>query len=137
MSNLVKRMTLPSPRPAPFPRAISFAVLALALTLGGVLFWASPVQAQAATVLVKNTGQTATLMLDLDADAPNVAQAFTTSSHVYGYTLSSIGISFDAIADPSTAGSELTVTLNEPGSDGNPDTLLCTLSDPATFTAAM
>ena len=48
---------LPSARPAPFLRAVSFALLAL----GGALLWSAPAEAQTATVLVSNTGQT-TLM---------------------------------------------------------------------------
>ena len=127
---------LHSSSPAAFPRPVRLALLALALA--AVLLWSGPAQAQTPTVLVKNTGQTAsTITLAPDTTNPRDAQAFTTGSHVYGYTLSSIGISFDAIAAPTTAGSELTVTLNEPGSDGNPGSLLCTLSDPATFTASM
>ena len=125
---------VPSARPAPFLRAVGFALLAMAL--GGVLLWSAPARAQTATVLVKNTGQTTFgVNLEPDTDAPKDAQAFTTGSNASGYTLSSIGISFDAIADPSTAGSELTVTLNE-ASGSTPGSALCTLSNPATFSAS-
>ena len=89
-----------------------------------------------ATALIKNTGQDVHLDLPLDADEPKAAQAFTTGPNSEGYALSSIGIVFDNIADVSSAGSELTVTLNE-ASGGNPaDTAECTLTDPATFSAS-
>ena len=88
-------------------------------------------------VLVQNIGQTPTPAgrHPLDADSPNEAQGFTTGANAAGYTLSSIGIRFHTIADISTAGSELTVTLNEE-SGGVPGAALCTLSDPATFSAS-
>ena len=128
-----ERRAVPPARPAPFLRAVRFALLALAL--GGALLCLAPVEAQTATVLIKNTGQTSLVSLAPDTDYPRDAQAFTTGSHNDGYTLGSIGISFDVIADPSSAGSELTVTLNA-NSSGNPGAALCTLSDPATFTAS-
>ena len=97
-----------------------------------------PSDAVAATdVLVQNIGQTPTPSgrHPLDADSPNEAQGFTTGANAAGYTLSSIGISFHTIAAISTAGSELTVTLNEE-SGGEPGSALCTLSDPETFSAS-
>ena len=135
MSNLVKRMDLrrakaalpwmpqgsqfrphpeplavPSARPAPFLRAVMFALLALAL--GGVLLYSTPAEAQTATVLVKNTGQTARgIDGELNSGIPGWAQGFTTGPNATGYTLSSIGIRFRTIADTSTAGGELTASL--------------------------
>ena len=130
-----ERRAGPPARPTPFLGAFRFALLALAL--GGVLLWSGPAEAQTATVLVKNTGQgTPGVSLVAAAATPKDAQAFTTGSNATGYTLSSIGISFDAIDDPSTAGSELTVTLNGLDISGLPGNALCTLSDPATFTAS-
>ena len=103
-----------------------------------------PEQAQFAhattpSVLVKNTGQ----MLDtntfgIHSTVPEIAQAFTTGSNPTGYTLSSIGINFDAIDVLSTAGSELTATVNATTTEsGNtvPGNAWCTLEDPGSFTA--
>ena len=159
MSNLVKRMNLrrakadlawmpgdrnsgptlgqravPLARPALFLRAITLALLALAL--GGVLLYSAPAQAQTATVLVKNTGQADAGAQALDTTNTKRAQAFTTGANAAGYTLSSIGFGFGEIADITTAGAHLVVTLNEEDSDGNPGSLLCTLTDPATFSGS-
>ena len=129
-------------RPAPqiarlAPKWPAAGILALlALALAGVLLWAAPAQAQTATVLVKNTGQTAqSSTFQLSTAATKRTQAFTTGSHSAGYTLNSIGLSFGDIADITTAGAQLTVTLNEV-SGGDPGSVLCTLTDPATFTGA-
>ena len=87
-------------------------------------------------VLVQNTAQRlANTVRSLEATNPGAAQQFTTGPHVAGYTLTSIVIDFHTIADTATAGSELTVTLNEESS-GNPGDALCTLDDPATFSAS-
>ena len=86
-------------------------------------------------VLVKNTGQTASgIAVTPDSTVPKLAQAFTTGGDSRGYTLSSIGIWFYLIADTSTAGTRLTVTLNA-NSSGNPGSVLCTLSDPTSFSS--
>ena len=88
---------IPPAHPAPFLRAVSFALLALALA--GVLFWSAPAEAQTATVLVKNTDanrQPVHYGLSLGANFKR-AQAFTTGANPAGYTLSSIGFSFDSI----------------------------------------
>ena len=159
MSNLVKRMNLrrakadlawmprgpqfrphrepmavPLARPALFLRAITLALLALAL--GGVLLYSAPAQAQTATVLVKNTGQADAGAQALDTTNTKRAQAFTTGANAAGYTLSSIGFDFASIADTTTAGAHLVVTLNEEDSDGNPGSLLCTLTDPVAFSGS-
>ena len=124
-------MAVPSARPAPFRRAFMFALLALAL--GGVFLWSAPTQAQTATVLISNAGQTSDgTALPLTMANPKRAQAFTTGSYANGYTLDSIDFDFGEIADITTAGTHLTVTLNE-DSSGDPGTALCTLTDPATF----
>ena len=96
------------------------------------------------TALVKNTGQAANATADaLDTAYPTAAQEFTTGTGVRGWRLSSIDVSFDTISDTSTAGSELTVTLNEAmtqaglfGSYEVPGNVLCTLTDPASFSAS-
>ena len=129
-------------RPAPqiarlAPKWPAAGILALlALALAGVLLWSAPAQAQTETVLVKNTGQTAqSSTFQLSTAATKRTQAFTTGSHSAGYTLNSIGLSFGDIAEITTAGAQLTVTLNEV-SGGDPGSVLCTLTDPATFTGA-
>ena len=124
---------VPSARPAPFLRAVIFALLAVAL--GGALLWPAPAEAQTAVVLIKNTGQTSSGTQALDTTNTKRAQAFTTGSNSAGYTLSSIGFDFDSITDLTTAGAHLVVTLNEVSSD-NPGTALCTLTDPATFSGS-
>ena len=124
---------VPSARPAPFLRALSFILLALAL--GGVLLWSSPAQGQnPSRILISNSGHPAETHNSsaLDADFPRHAQRFTTGSDAPGYTLETLLIGFYRIADRSTPGSELTVTLNEE-SNGNPGTTLCTLINPSAF----
>ena len=85
------------------------------------------------TPLVKNTGQSVGTALALSANVPKRAQAFTTGANTVGYTLGSIGFHFGDIADTSTAGGELTVTLNK-DDNGDPGDALCTLNDPESFT---
>ena len=88
-----------------------------------------------ADVLVRNTGQTSSGSARTLANShPSRAQAFTTGADTEGYELDSIGFLFDNIANISSAGSQLTVTLNE-DSSGNPGSALCTLTNPATFSA--
>ena len=108
--------------------------LVLAVVAGAIL-QASPAEAQNPfRILVSNSGHSAELNdpFALDADFPRHAQRFTTGSDAPGYTLETILIGFYRIADRSTPGSELTVTLNEE-SNGNPGTALCTLIDPSNF----
>ena len=113
------------------------AALALAAALSGVL----PVQGQTPTVLVSNTGQTATSFnATLNNAEQKRAQGFTTGSEAAGYELSSIGFRFKNVAETAAA-SKLTATLTEESS-GNPGSDLCTLTNPTiaanavnTFTA--
>ena len=125
---------VPSARPAPFLRAASFALLAL----GGALLWSAPAEAQTATVLVSNTGQTA----NNDGSYPltdalnKKAQSFTAGTNATGYTVDSVGINFRTISNTSTAGADLRVTLNDVATGGAPGAVLCTLSDPGSFTAS-
>ena len=135
-------MAVPSARPDPSLRASRFAMLALAtvlaltLTLGGVVLWSTPAQAQTETVLIQNTGQTAeAAALPLTSSNPWRAQAFTTGSNSAGYTLSSIGFDFASITDTMTAGDQLEVTISSDSSD-EPGAELCTLTDPATFSGS-
>ena len=107
----------------------------MALAAGGVLFPSSLAEAQAATTLVKNTGQSSGISVTLSSTAPRRAQQFTTGTNDAGYTLSSIGINFNTISSTSTVGGQLTVTLNA-NSSGNPGDALCTLTDPATFSGS-
>ena len=96
------------------------------------------------TALVSNTGLTTSASgSSMTADFPKAAQEFTTGTGMRGWRLSSIGVSFKTIGDTSTAGSELTVTLNEMvtvtagGTDfAVPGDALCTLTDPASFSAS-
>ena len=89
-----------------------------------------------ADVLVRNTGQTSSGSARTLANSrPSRAQAFTTGADTEGYELDSIGFLFYNIANISSAGSQLTVTLNE-DSSGNPGSALCTLTNPATFSAS-
>ena len=161
ISNLVKRMDLrgakatlaalpwmprailphPEPRalsparPTPFLRASRFALLALALC-GALLLMATPASAQQTVVtLISNTGQTDDSTIGLTAGFPGDAMAFTTGSNASGYTLDSIGIDFTSITHTSVAADDLTATLNADDS-GSPGDALCTLTDPATFTAS-
>ena len=69
----------------------------------------------------------------LDATFSKRAQKFTTGSNFDGYTLNSIGFLFHTISNTSTAGSHLTVSLNEVESSGHPGTALCTLRELSTF----
>ena len=86
--------------------------------------------------LVKNTGQTAAsgASFEIPLEDHPVAQSFTTGAHTR-YELDSIGFSFQNIADASTAGSELTVRLNE-DSSGSPGRTLCILEDPPSFASS-
>ena len=69
----------------------------------------------------------------LDSNTTKLAQQFTTGIATAGYTLGSIGIRVTQIDDVHAAFGELTVTLNADNS-GNPGDVLCTLSDPRSWT---
>ncbi len=126
-------------------RTRRFAALAL-LAVVGLVFALAPAvaspnvaHAQSATVLIKNTGQTvlaSNAPLELSSSLfTQGAQAFTTGADAAGTTLGSIGVRFHTIGDLTTAGDQLTVTLNE-DSNGKPGSALCTLTDPGTFSAS-
>ena len=81
---------------------------------------------------MSNTGRDSTISADsLNATDTKRAQAFSTGDNPGGYGLDSIGINFNAIHAMSEAATELTVTLNEGGTD--PGAALCTLTNPTTF----
>ena len=83
--------------------------------------------------LVRNTGQPQFSGTALTAARPRLAQRFRTGGGVR--ELSAIGIKFHTIANPETAGEQLTVTLHA-DDNGNPAaTPLCTLNAPAEFGA--
>ena len=87
-------------------------------------------------VLVQNTGQPLhPTAVGLNPTYNKHAQAFRTGSYLAGYVIDSITTSFDTIANPATGGSELTVTLNEV-SNGLPGSVLCTLTDPPSFSTS-
>ena len=85
-------------------------------------------------LLVANTGQTQGSSDTLDSTFTKRAQAFTTGASIAGYSVSSVGIRFTDIDDTSTAGSELTATINE-DSNSSPGDVLCTLDDPVSYAA--
>ena len=112
--------------------AIILAVVTAALTVTH-----TPAQAQSA-VLTSNTGQTAhSTGQPLTSTGAKRAQAFTllATASTAGYTVDSIGIAFHTIGDTSTVDDDLTVTLNA-NSSGSPGDVLCTLSNPSTFSAS-
>ena len=86
-------------------------------------------------LLVRNTTEHAVVKHALISNEPKRAQAFTTDSYIAGYQLDSVGFLFANIANTSTAGSQLVVTLNSEDS-GSPGDALCTLTDPATFSTS-
>ena len=64
-----------------------------------------------------------------------LSQSFISSSSAESYTLDSVQLTFGAIGDTATAGSGITVTLNA-DSSGSPGGVLCTLTDPSTFSSS-
>ena len=122
---LVRRTALP------LLMAVTLALVAAAL------FGVTPAQGQTVNTLVSNTAQDpghgASVM---NSEFPKWSQPFTTGSNLTGYTLTSIGIVFDVIDDTATAGADLEVRLHQVKSNGHPGDALCTLSDPASFSAS-
>ena len=88
-----------------------------------------------ADVLVRNTSRTSDSSQGLTNSRQLRAQAFTTGAAEDGYKLHAIGFLFNSIASTTTAGSHLTATLNEETS-GDPGNVLCTLTDPTSFTSS-
>ncbi|MDE0353389.1 MAG: hypothetical protein OXM57_11935, partial [bacterium] len=103
----------------------------LALALLAVVFALSTEQAnaqQASQTLVSNTGQSDDGHVSLDND---VAQAFTTGSNSYGYSLRSVDVEFNAIQSGFSS-SDLTAHIYT-DSSGSPGSSLGTLTNPASF----
>ena len=117
------------------PAVLAMLVLAVILTAG----LQGPPAAQAqiqTTALVSNTGQTSmSTGAFLNSTTTKHAMAFTTGSNTGGYIVDSISYGFRTIADTSTAGTDLQMTLNSVAGSGEPGSSLCTLTDPATFTS--
>ena len=88
-----------------------------------------------ADVLVRNTSRTSNSSQGLTNNRQLRAQAFTTGAAEEGYNLDAIGFLFNNIASTTTAGGHLTATLNAETS-GDPGNVLCTLTDPASFTSS-
>ena len=124
-------------------RGIRLAPLLLVAVMlaAAALFGDQPAHGQTTTTLVSNTGQglSGFGLVELDSETKAWGQVFTTGSDVTEYRLDSIGIRFATIHASSDPTSELTVTLNDAdetraGKQPNKD-VLCTLTNPATFTA--
>ena len=88
--------------------------------------------AETAAALVGNTAQPGAGGHDLGSTGAKRAQAFTTGTSRAGYALASVGIGFGDVSDPSSAPSDLEVTLNA-DSGGVPGDSLCTLIAPASL----
>ena len=127
-------------------RGIRLAPLLLVAVMLAAAFLVSnqPAHGQTTTTLVSNTGQGLSShpsfgIVTLNSADKAWGQVFTTGSDVTEYRLDSIGIRFGTIHASSNPASELTVTLNDAdetraGKNPNND-VLCTLTNPATFTA--
>ena len=86
-----------------------------------------------ADLIVQNTHLAQSLISpSLSAIQPKRAQAFSTGPGAAVYELHSMDLLFGTITFPSTAGDQVTVTLNA-DDNGNPGPVLCTLINPATF----
>ena len=129
---------------------LPLVLIRLGALCAALVLIAGVVQAQTPSVLTSNTGLTAyasdqvtttggsqpTHVRSLHGTS-QFAQRFTTGTDTNGYTLTSIGIDFETIHDPSIAGAELEVEIRTRSTrSGAPDDLVCTLDDPATFTAS-
>ncbi len=110
------------------------SLVVLVAALAPLTAWPSVVHAQAATVLVKNTGKTVSNWWALGSSVQAVAQTFTTGTTTGGYTLGSVGLKFRYLTVDSSTASRITVTLNA-NRFGSPSNVLCTLTAPATFAA--
>ena len=119
--------------------AALLAAFVLAVVAGAMLQAAAPSALAAPITLIKNTGQAthATTVVTLGtgaSDDSRSAQSFTTGTNADGYAVSAIGIKLATLSDTTNAGTDLKLELYSDFSS-SPDSALCTLSDPATFTA--
>ena len=115
------------------PRRRAAGIL-LTLAAAVVLFAAVPptIADQTEKLLAGNTGQALGNTAGIHTANPKLAQGFTTGTYAGGYALSSIGITFELVADPSTAATELTATINE-ANGSKPGSVLCTLVGPSNY----
>ena len=86
-------------------------------------------------VLLRNKPGHDEVVAPLNATVLRYAQKFNTGTRSSGYHVESIGFHLSQVDDPNTAGNHLLVRLQLPDDDGNPDKFICTLRDPATFSA--
>ena len=88
-------------------------------------------------LIVKNTDRDTLfdLSLPISGNTTKFAQSFLSSSTASTFALDFIEFTFGNIADTSTVGDGITVTLNE-DSSGSPGGELCTLANPATFSTS-
>ena len=84
--------------------------------------------AEADTTLVSNTGQTSA---DFTTDAIDYGQGFTTGSDTAGYTLDAIDIGYNDSSNTAFSASIWSSFI----ADGSPNSLLYSLTPPATFSA--
>ena len=131
-------------------RPLPLALIALAAICAALVLIPWVVQAQTPSVLTSNTGltayasdQAATTGASNEIHTRSLhgtsrfAQRFTTGTDTNGYTLTSVGINFESIHDTSVAGAELEMTIRTRDTRrGYPGDVVCTLDDPATFTAS-
>ena len=87
--------------------------------------------AAAQDAYVSNAGQGGAIGQNISSTQSH-AQEFTTGSESGGYALGSIGLTFNE--NVSNTG-ELTVTINSEDSDGNPGTVVATLTKPSSLTS--
>ena len=123
----------------PFGRTTLLAMAAtLAIMAALATFQGAPSLQAAVTTLISNTGQTtATNVVTLGtgtSDDSRAAQSFITGTNTDGYTVSSIGIKLATLSDATNAGTDLKLGIYSDASS-SPDSAICTLSDPETFTA--
>ena len=93
---------------------------------------AAPQRSAPELLLVKNTnppGENSAILSQVNG---KLAQVFTTGTNEGGYRITSIGAVANSIQTLSTAGDELTATINQ-GGGTNPGAVLCTLTDPPSF----
>ena len=120
-------------------RPLPLALIALAAICAALVLIPWVVQAQTPSVLTSNTGLTDSGRKTM-SNGNSYSQMFHTGTDTNGYTLTSIGIDFNEIANTSTAGADVRVSIHPRVSEGPqvglPGTAVCTLDDPATFTAS-
>ena len=111
----------------------------LAIMVALATFQGAPSLQAAVTTLISNTGQTTgTTVVTLGtgaSDNSRAAQSFITGTNSDGYTVSSIGIKLATLSDASNAGTDLKLEIYSEASS-SPDSAICTLSEPETFTAS-